>query len=613
MVTGAIAFGSLSHGHLSQLFKNVLARICVLEWNVPGIVDSQGCLSVHLLRGVDADFASAVESGLHWEILSYKMDIEEPDASAVIAQALNKKNEACMFAHEMEAMSRMASLTASSAVAEFRLSWQAAQAKIRLTLPQFADDPAFIDMFAFVVNLGGSDGGYLQDLFYFHEKFVDATVRRMSLSALEPVNLFPLEFPRLKVAAVKFMYSEQPIRGGFCVPLSSKQLKPLLDEKAFRDASVVTEELLQFVHHDCQAAISTHAQAVAVKFYGNLDKDLFKALLSEEKVTTQRIIKIRSVGKEFHARLATLTKGAVLPPMTWAVSADSTSVVTGPSSVALQPRIIRFVDGKPQSQQDVLNPCVVERLNWSSFMATQPIVDAIRMDEAKASVASVLHRMFAHWIVSGQEQTCVQRCDGALSQQSNARIGVSVLAAKDLPVGSMYLVPAVAPPAVSKVLAWRANAPGVVVKVSRDGAPLEFATVVTVCGSNVFPKVAPAADVDDHGHKTRHEWSSNHFVNPFWSVQRVVTEAEANCALQTMIVRTINTFSNTPGQGDPQVDNFDVHVPIIVNSVAIPKDSELVVYWPKQKVATASGPKTKTWESAAKVAFKAHLKSAGSS
>ena len=87
VITGCIAFGSLSHSHLHQILKNIKGRGKVE--GCPAVADSDGRFSLDKLRQADDQFAIAVESGLLWEVLSWAIEDEEPFGCGIIQAALN--------------------------------------------------------------------------------------------------------------------------------------------------------------------------------------------------------------------------------------------------------------------------------------------------------------------------------------------------------------------------------------------------------------------------------------------------------------------------------------------------------------------------------------------
>ena len=99
--------GSLSHGHLNCLSRNIEAGVrgcecieltvvgkkksCKCTCKARAILDEDGNYSMALLEGHDKEWHSDILTGLEWEELAWDMDVEEPDAALVISVALNKK------------------------------------------------------------------------------------------------------------------------------------------------------------------------------------------------------------------------------------------------------------------------------------------------------------------------------------------------------------------------------------------------------------------------------------------------------------------------------------------------------------------------------------------
>ena len=60
--------------------------------------------SMEKLKKKDPEWYHNIHSGHDWEILSYKMDIEEPNAAHIIALALNNKNKVALKTAHLEMM-----------------------------------------------------------------------------------------------------------------------------------------------------------------------------------------------------------------------------------------------------------------------------------------------------------------------------------------------------------------------------------------------------------------------------------------------------------------------------------------------------------------------------
>ena len=62
------------------------------------------------LEAHDAVWADLCYKGMAWEILSHRLDVEEPDGAMIISLALNKKNEASMKTGHTEIMNTLVGL-----------------------------------------------------------------------------------------------------------------------------------------------------------------------------------------------------------------------------------------------------------------------------------------------------------------------------------------------------------------------------------------------------------------------------------------------------------------------------------------------------------------------
>ena len=61
-------------------------------------------MCVQRLRTLDPAFAEAATTGLLWELLSWRIDEEEPDGCTIIQAAMNAKNGLFLIRHEMQAI-----------------------------------------------------------------------------------------------------------------------------------------------------------------------------------------------------------------------------------------------------------------------------------------------------------------------------------------------------------------------------------------------------------------------------------------------------------------------------------------------------------------------------
>ena len=107
--------GSLSHGHLNYILggkkgcecpEGTTKCVCLSS----RILDEKGNYTLVKVEAHDEAWAQDCRTGLVWEMLSWKMDDEEPGAAQTISIALNKKNEAAMQTGHGEIMSTLTTL-----------------------------------------------------------------------------------------------------------------------------------------------------------------------------------------------------------------------------------------------------------------------------------------------------------------------------------------------------------------------------------------------------------------------------------------------------------------------------------------------------------------------
>ncbi len=327
VVTGWIAYGSLSHSHLHQTLRNIRGGgVCTVE-----VASESGKYSLAKLRAADPSFSRAAETGLLWDILSCAIEDEEPDGCAIIQAAMNAKNSLFLMRHEMQALAALVQYTHSAAVAARALSLDSARRKLKATCPEFASDPNFIDLYRFVIDLGSGAASFVPDLRSFHERFVDPKVRRVRLIDFAAMNLFPHDMPYLKVAGIKYAYAcdHQFVKHGFCEGLSTKGVRDALSTAGLKAVAGDTNSLLDFFHRPClpdgpaggsASAVAGPASPVVMgkdkstrsEVLGNLDKDVFGILLGPLTEAPRREALLVACGHAYFAD-AEFVSGGQLP------------------------------------------------------------------------------------------------------------------------------------------------------------------------------------------------------------------------------------------------------------------------------------------------------------
>ena len=220
--------GSLSHSHFACMSRNILAgkrgcecpigsTTCSCK-NKP-IVDQAGNYTMVMVRSHDPAWADLIEKGLAWEVLSWKMDAEEADASMLIPLALNKKNDAAMKTAHTEIMSTLANLSVPQPGRDI-IPFEPIRDKMLDLYGSAVDHPDFLQAFRFILDIGGPAGVHWQGLADFTATCVNPNARKMRFEAYAVVTALPEAFPRLKVACLKWAYKQTPTRTWCVLPTS---------------------------------------------------------------------------------------------------------------------------------------------------------------------------------------------------------------------------------------------------------------------------------------------------------------------------------------------------------------------------------------------------------
>jgi hypothetical protein len=213
----------LSHNHVLLILRAFLAKC---KWEMPpnpnkNIIysDSEGRLSLTADAGSPngKELAEVVMEGLDCEVLSWKMDLEEPTAASIISQSLNKAHEVALRTTELTALSvlRGEIIVQMGKDVSQRVAFQTVKEKVRMQLDAAVDYPDLPELFDFLINAGVGRNTYLQDLFDFASCFVDSKTRQLRFSAFGIANKIHEQAPLTKIAVMKRTYRKKPCLG-FC-------------------------------------------------------------------------------------------------------------------------------------------------------------------------------------------------------------------------------------------------------------------------------------------------------------------------------------------------------------------------------------------------------------
>ena len=147
-----VQVATLSHGHLLLI---LLCWAVGAKWDMrddednPLYCDEQGNLLLSAVAEKDPVLVNLVEKGLKMEVLSWRINIEEPDAASAISQALNKGQEAALQTSELTAVAVLngrVGVELNAAVAA-EVAFETVKQKVRKELDTFVDEPEFVEMF----------------------------------------------------------------------------------------------------------------------------------------------------------------------------------------------------------------------------------------------------------------------------------------------------------------------------------------------------------------------------------------------------------------------------------------------------------------------------------
>ena len=262
----------LGHNHIMLVLR---AFITNAKWDlepIPGkgiaFCDHEGRLSIAAVAAHvnGKEIAELVEEGLDCEILSYKIDIEEPTAASLISQALNKGNELALRTTELTAVAVLKGeiiVQMSKNVAQ-RVAFQTVRDCVRQELSNAADDSDLPELFDFLIAAGVGVNSYVEDLLEFAGCFVDCKKRQLRFSAFGVANKMCKECPWSKIAVMKRAYRKKAVQG-FC-PSPEVQWGAMEWEKIRR-----LEEVLRFFHCGCKVYVDKLQPQGRHRFLANVD------------------------------------------------------------------------------------------------------------------------------------------------------------------------------------------------------------------------------------------------------------------------------------------------------------------------------------------------------
>ena len=628
-----VRFLMLGHNHIMLVIRAFLTGA---EWQLPRneeknihFCDAHGRLSLPAVAASPnaKELAEIIEEGITCEILSWRMDVEEPSAASVISHALNKGHEMALRTTELTAVAVLKGeiMTQMNMHVGQRVAFQTVRDRVRSQLSFAADDPDLPAMFDFLISSGVGTNSYIDDLLEFGACFVDSKKRQLRFSAFAAANKICQKAPWTRIAVVKRAYRKKPLLG-YCPSPESQWEK-------FEWAHLEKlEELLRFFHVGCKAALERLKPQSRNKLLANIDVAATDAFWAAKEASAKNGVKkiqdilLRGTVKYVEAlgQEAAGCESAASGDYTWIDfrgvteepskgMAQSSSVPSGPPASA--PAIINFDEETgAQLNTQVEFERKVEckdrtsiQLPWRLWRESD---GAMGVDEAdQAAAVAVLHNVHEGFDVSSQSVEIWQRtCDSH----------PHVVATAKLAANAILLPPCV--PKQSKVHRhsehpWAVTLRTKVMRPTEDAVQPGKSNILRVCEYFVMPEFKVPEKETHLKTAVADEapgwiWKGNESMHPFWAVRRMTEKQmqhaqvshnavnglrpQFNCKLE---IQSLSCVCIAIVGGQAMNRTRIVELPFLINNIPVEEGEELILkIEEKEKKAVAK----RSWQTAMK-------------
>ena len=593
-----------SHSHLNLALHNVAHGA---EISLSGLKDycKQGKLSLELVGNVDPEMMAHAQRGLLWEVLSYKMEEEEPTAFDKLQSALNAKNNQALVEHEMEVLNGLMNVirdTGAGLADQF--NWRMVQSKLLGSgNTVVAESPEFLALCQVVFNaLGGASAeegcyNHWAELKHWHETIINPMTRKVRLQAIAKLAAVPVIFPRVRNALFRLAYSGKPF-GKEAVRTGQVYMKCLgslnhLEADEMTECLQLAEDVLQSWHHDyqVQGAYSHLEEKMVQQLWAQVDPRFVTPLARKGKKTAiLKELKERGATEDaFIRRTIPRSTVAHLPlVITWDAPGKSDTSSSGgaaasPGGAAASPggasspgsldKIKTGVDGKVQVSRSAVVAAPPEKVNICKLCSQQhAAVNIVKIRLAEAI-------WVAHRLLPAQPVQVIGVA--AKADQKKFFQKTMVVAEKDLESQELCLLPLVKGLEAIAQQGYKAGALEVEMPHPWDAS------------ESIELLVLPITRYQEEGR----------FMPPFWCVERG-DEQVANMTMQEIDVDYIQTLmvENTTAREvrKPENGTTKVTVPIMTNTKAITKGAELIIARPNPKSKIKPEKQATAWSNAQK-------------
>ena len=585
-----------THSHLNLTMHNCRAGAEV-SW--PRLLKYcvAGRLSMDRISAADKEMASHIQRGLFWEVLSWRMEEEEPIAFEVIQEALNSKHSAALVVHEMEHLSGLADtiVDVGTGLAD-RFNFCAIRDRLLLVgSTVIAEAPEFASLVQVVATaLGGNAagrGGYNHwaEMKEFHETMINPKTRRVRLQTFAQLCHVPEQFPRTRNAIYRAMYSGPPatpdqIRNGLVFMKTVGSLIHL-EEPKWLSVLKATEDVLERWHIEYAdlGAFKHMPPKLAHTLWAQVEPKIVGPLLRGHTDPTDARAAMEEAARqedEFVRRKIPPTPRALLPPSLGGSVMSEACAAGGEAPAPRRPPDVSVdARGRVTKQEQEIKTAGDVDVDWEASLRTGHV------NAARASLHAALWRAaYMHKRMPVKVEGSPPKKAGCKKKFQSTKVRVT----KDVAKGEIVLVPVVKGP--ESIVTKTTHLQNVISVMSDD--PLENPVQL-----HILPSV-------QYGSATEKSGSDGCFMPPCWCCRHATADETSNMELCTVTYEAIESALQ---------EEYDAHlargwrntaasreVPGYTNTSALKKGTELLL--PRTKCA--DGKDGKKQEGAASTLWK---------
>ena len=567
---GNMVGAMVGHSHINQIHRNCLNASSASHSSLKDLVEPSGNLSMARIQARSPAMANHIRKGLCVEMLSFALELEEPDDGVECVQScLNSKHAVAMSKHEMQGLRCLEKVVLMKEVlVAGSVNLEKCRHKAAATgWASLAWSEDFNSVLSLVVDT--VKGPWLKEMCDWHEDFVNSNVRKIAFSVIGALSLFPLDKPLARGATLKKAYDKKPgQQTSLCNTVTPAMVKQLCN----KDRRIVLDRLETALHrfHVEYEAIGAYAslspQSKGAMFL-TVDLHLVSAAFNVKQGPAYAPERFENDWAEAVSEAETIIRARVSPlalsslPALPAKSEPRVGGLFKSKTEALLPQIIDYdSSGKATSAQPTLKPA-----------PSEAVALAWRQSVQNGSRADTCQRAFLLGALWSAQQTLGDAVD-ALNMKGlpEGKGKLEVVAAKTIDAGHMLLVPIVQ-------------------------------TLVHIVKETTKPQAVKCGEfflVPDIARK------NDEFIPPFWCVRRSNIEAECNASLIYIQVDQVSTILAPDANYAVTSSSTELQsttIPVMTNASQILDGAEIVFYLPsKQTKSGEEGGKEVGWKDQAK-------------